>query len=418
MEINRKKRVLVVPNEDGAGPSALVSHVVRHLLKKSGETVEVTVWNRSRLAFNRNLYRDLPGVRVEPVWNLIQLSKDMDTGRVSLPGTLELLKGYGTLRERYPGDAVSGPWGFDAVLDFGVPHAARWAERMGIPSVSLFDHSWSRTLQMILDERRGDFTRRETPYDAAWERLVRTVREDEAAVRRLFVFPPFITPGVFRRHWEEIGVNPRDTGAVFGGRPARTREEAQAFLGLSEPGKTVLVLGGDTPVWDSVLLTLCSTLEAEVEELERLALNLLIYMPYRLLDHPVVRALDRVPMPRVQRLEQIPGGTLQDILPAVDLLVTRAGGGTVNDAVACRVPFVCVPERTQPQVQAILDACLEQGLTRILEERAFREDPAAAVLTEAGRIGENRSLVERMQGVPIGGEAVVAQAVLDLLPSG
>jgi len=121
------KKVLVAPNEDGAGPSALVSHVVRHLLARArGFRLEIAVWNRSRHAFNRVLYGDLPAVRVAPVWNIVELVKDPATGEVSATGTLERLREYERLREGYPGPGPEEEAGFDLVLDFGMPPAVRW----------------------------------------------------------------------------------------------------------------------------------------------------------------------------------------------------------------------------------------------------------------------------------------------------
>jgi len=234
-------------------------------------------------------------------------------------------------------------------------------------------------------------------------------------VERLFVFPPFLTPPVFRGFWEGIGVRPEDTGAVLGGRPGRDRREALDFLDLRGPGRTALVLGGDTPVWDAALLRLAASVAESGNTLEKRGLNLVLYVPARLREHAAVRGLDAAALPRVRRLDYVPGGTVQEILPAVDLVLTRAGGGMVNDAVACRVPLVCVPERTQPQVEAILEACLARGLARGTDPEAFARDPLRVLLEEAERAEENRVAAERMGRVPVGGEAVVGDAVLGIL---
>ncbi len=411
MKTDEIKRVLVVPNEDGAGPSALLSHVVRRILDTAGTGMEITVWNRSRLAFNRALYEDRPAVRMEPVWNIVELVKDPGSGEVSAPGTLEHLKDYALLRDRYPDSKEMESTDFHVVLDFGVPPAVRWAEKREVPSFTLCDHAWSRTLEMIFDQERL----LDGGHGRDGEQLIRALREDEARVRHLFLFPSFLTPPVFRRFWEEIGVRPLDTGAVFGGRPGLSRQEALAFLRIAEQGRTVLVIGGDTPVWDAALLKMASLLAENSELLEERCLNIVIFVPYRLLGHPVVRRLDTDRSTRIRRLEYVPRGTIQEILPAIDLVVTRAGGGMVNDAVACRVPLVCVPERTQPQVGAILDACLEQGLTRRVDPVAFEQDPLRVVLAEVERTDENRGIGERMRSIPTGGEAVVADAVLERL---
>jgi len=394
--------------------------VVRRLADVLGSGAAITVWNRSRQDFNRILYQDLAAVRVVPVWNIVELCKDPASGEVSMAGTLARLGDYALLRDRYPGGGEAEGTDPDVVLDFGVPPAVRWARKKGIPSVTLFDHAWSRTLEMILEAEgrmhrpggTGAAGKRPGPEG---ERLIRALREDEARVERLFVFPPFLTPPVFRRFWESIGVRPADTRAVFGGRPGRTRREARTFLGLEKPGPTVLVLAGDTPVWDAALLRLSGALVARARWLEDRGVNVVLYVPGRLREHEAVMALDRAGHDRVRRLVYVPGGTVQEILPAVDLVLTRAGGGMVNDAVACRVPLVCVPERTQPQVEAILAACVDRGLAREADAALFARDPLRVLLAEADRTAENRAVAGRMEHVPTGGEAVVARAVLELL---
>ena len=410
----QKRKVLVVPNEDGAGPSALLSHVVKALLRRAGGQVGITVWNRSRETLNRHLYSDLPAVTVDPVWNVVQLAKDRETGTVSVPATLSLMQDYRTARDRYPGPGVAGEGTFDLVLDCGVPPAVRWARRSGFPSVSLFDHCWSRTLTMI-GEAAGTNASEDSSWEPSWGDLVAALEEDEKMTERLFVFPPFLTPATFRSGWKRLGVTPRDLGAVLGGRSRRSGGRGGACLTLREPGPVVLVQAGDTPVWDAALLHMVDVFLRDQAVLEERAVNVAVFVPYRLLGEEPVKRLDREQPPRVRRIPYVKGGTIQDILPAVDLLVTRAGGGTVNDAVACRVPFVCVREQTQPQVEAILEACLQCGFTRELDSAAFLADPAGAVLRELCREKENRAMADRMGEVPVGGEDVVAAEILRLL---
>jgi len=136
---------------------------------------------------------------------------------------------YGEKSRAYPGHGCRTD--FDLVVDFGVPAAARWAGGRGIESLTVFDHAWSKTLRMIGDRQGGPEESRagRPPEEQAWERLVREVSEDERTAGQVFLFPPFLTPAVFSRHWREVlGRRVSEIGAVFGGRPAWTMEENRA----------------------------------------------------------------------------------------------------------------------------------------------------------------------------------------------
>lgn len=366
-----KHRILVVPNEDGFGPSALVSYIVKAILSRESKT-QITIWNKSRFSYNCSLYKDYiekGNVKVLKIWNIIQLNKM--GGEVSIPGTLGDIGDYRSLSKQYPFNPPSID--FDLVLDFGVPAAVKWAAKRGIRSVSVFDHSWSKTLLMILEDldkfHPGD-SKAVDSFRSDWHKLVEDIKKDETLTQQLFIFPPFITPTVFRDYWEQImgksAVRQIDT--VLGGY-SESKEEAQkqalsCLAGITEirgelSGKAILIQGGDTPVWDNVLKKIVPAFVATEEKLNRRELNIVINIPDRLVnDLDIKTALENQKFNRVRRLGFVPGGTIQDILPAIDFLVTRAGGGTVNDTVACRVPFVCVREPTQSQTEAILKVCL------------------------------------------------------------
>lgn len=142
-------KILAVPNEDGFGPSSLTSHIVRELLRSGDPICEVTIWNKSREAYNRELFLGNPRVTVVPVDNIIALFK-VD-GMPSIPKTLTTIGDY---RKR-SNDYLVHQGDFDLVVDFGVPAAARWASKRSTLSVSVFDHSWSKTLELILLEQEG-----------------------------------------------------------------------------------------------------------------------------------------------------------------------------------------------------------------------------------------------------------------------
>ncbi|MCX6901028.1 MAG: hypothetical protein NT105_20330 [Verrucomicrobia bacterium] len=395
--------ILAVPNEDGFGPSALLSYVVKELLAQRPGS-HATIWNRARADYNRSLCRDLIAtgrVNVEPVNNLIQLAKDASTGEVSIAGTLALIGDYRAASDRYAADAR--PDDFDLVVEFGVPAAARWAAKHGIPCVSICDHAWGRTLDMIFADAKEPLTARQCTQ---WRSLIAAIRRDESLTRKLFLFPEFISPPLFRAHWRRVAPRAvvRRLSGVLGGTAAWNKQQAREYLGLAMPGRIVMIQGGDTPAWDALLQRLVPAFLDASSELEARRLNVAFYIPRRLAGRGNVRRLaDPVVArrcPRVRAFAPVPGGTTQELFPFVDLLVTRAGGGTVNDAVACRTPFVCVRERSQSQVEATLAACMRRGLTRVVDSEALEADPLRTIFAEVSRARDNRRMAAVMKAIP------------------
>jgi len=92
----------------------------------------------------------------------------------------------------------------------------------------------------------------------------------------------------------------------------------------------------------------------------------------------------------------------QDIIDGVTLIVTRAGGATVNDAIARRIPLVFVSEQGHWQVEAIRKEVEAQHLAAEgIPYEVFTEDPAEAVQEITRRVndhGANTNITERMAG--------------------
>jgi hypothetical protein len=421
--MKRDAHILAIPNEDGFGPPALLCYVVKEVLKQRPDC-HVTIWNQSRHLFNESLYRDYicqGRVNVVPVWNLIQLDKDRETGNVSIPGTLRLIGDYRSASDHYP--LIAATPMFDLVVEFGVPAAARWAAIRGFPSVSIFDHSWAKTLQMILEDADKKLSAATLVSDtdrAQWKRLVKDIADDEGFTKKLVLFPEFITPTVFLDHWKKTIVpsSISHLPGVLGGRPAWERSDAMKHFGLSAEGDILMIQGGDTAACAQLILKLVPAFLNDREQLEKLGLNVVIFVPKCLEDHSTIRLLrDQGPnFQRVRAFSPVPGGTIQEVLPFVKLLVTRAGGGTVNDAVACRTPFVCIPESTQSQVQAIFDACIRRGITRpILFDPAKRAKDAENAILRAFQAPANARLVENMKEISVRAEEKLVQQVLAAL---
>ncbi|MBI5684929.1 MAG: hypothetical protein HZC54_07600 [Verrucomicrobia bacterium] len=408
-------RILAVPNEDGFGPSALLSYVVKELLAQQPDS-HATIWNRSRADYNRSLYRDLVAggrANVEPVNNLIQLAKDASTGEVSIAGTLASIGDYRAASERY---AVSArPGDFDLVVEFGVPAVARWAAKHDIPCVSICDHAWGRTLEMIFANTKEPLTVRQRTQ---WRSLIAAIRRDESFTRKLFLFPEFISPPLFRVHWQ--GVAPRAVvrrfSGVLGGASSWSEQKTREYLGFARPGRIVIIQGGDTPAWDAMLQRLVPAFLDASTKLEAQRLNVAIYVPRRIAAHSAIARLSDPAVarrcPRVRAFAPVPGGTTQELFPHVNLLVTRAGGGTVNDAIACRTPFVCVHERSQSQVEATLATCVRHGLTRVVDGEALEADPLRAILAEVSRARDNRRMALAMKAISNHAERELVREIL------
>ena len=106
---------------------------------------------------------------------------------------------------------------------------------------------------------------------------------------------------------------------------------------------------------------------------------------------------------RICWFEHIKGTTQQPLLPAFSLVVSRAGGGIVNDCLAARVPLVCLPEK-QVQVVLIESECLKAGLIPALSRGAierFRKDAPGFVEEQLSK-GKERRLAPMPAGMEVG----------------
>jgi hypothetical protein len=243
--------------------------------------------------------------------------------------------------------------------------------------------------------------------------LAAAIEQDERRVQRLILLPPFLTPPLFSDHWRRLLAPERITvlSGVLRDPSAWSHERARKFLGVSTAAGAVLIQGGGTAVWDRPLRRLLEQLAdwPGRSPLSRRRLDLVLWSP-------AVARMDLSRLARVRRLPRIPGATVQALLPAIDFAVVRAGGGSVNDAVAHRVPFVCVREPAQLQIEAILGECVARGLTRALEPERFLSDPFGAVVSECKWMRERRPrLVERLSAIPSDGARDAARRILSLV---
>lgn len=118
--------------------------------------------------------------------------------------------------------------------------------------------------------------------------------------------------------------------------------------------------------------------------------------------------------PMIRILRGAAACTYQAIIAGVELVVSRAGGATVNDCLACAVPMLLVPEPGHWQVEAIRTAAVDEGFAVPLPYSDFVRDPVGAL---DSRIVPLMSLWshmnQRMKGFSRSRETAVAQQLLN-----
>jgi hypothetical protein len=409
--------ILIAPNEDGYGPSSLAYHLVRAFLgcqEEIGKRVAILIRTGTKVDYNRDLYRGLlsdalaPGkVSIEPVHNLIQLTKSQD-GRLDLLASFKHLLQYVELEKEY----LSRPLPqVDLALDIGVPALAKACAAKNIPCFTVFDHSWGRTFTRLISEHELSGTAK-LPRNIRLQdlrRALRAIASGEAATRKVFLCSPPVTPTEYRTYWESVA-KVEGIGGCLGVPPDAAaseawRQSARRVLELRGSSAAVLVSGGGTPVWDETLPRLIRGCVAS-DRRRKLRYNVLVFASADVRERITGVALE--PTARTQKMQRDyaagrsisarwvehwrPEGCrrvhvlgklvncpYQALLAGTDLVVSRAGGATVNDAIACGVPLLLVPEPGHWQVEAIHQAVIDQGYGLPLPHAEFVNDPVGAL---------------------------------------
>ncbi len=382
-------RIAVAPNEDGLGTSAWTVRLVKALARAGSETIHkiyVLVVSDRLAAFHASKYHGLP-VEIVPLNEVrrpIRLVKR--TGEVDVQATLEsCLRGYHASREEYRRAlAASGLSAApDLFVDFGVPQllaalrsqcAGRARTQPRPVCVTVSDHAWSDTL--------GRMAQAAGLLDGAMESGLEKMRADEALADCVFTFPEPLTPAAAARYWREtLGVIVQRLPGVFGGPEVARRwaggEPRAAIrqnLGIHDDLPVLHLTGGGTAVWDDLLAGLLDDFAARPP-----AYHVVVFSPAERARRGVQPSWsgaietgrDRR-SPRVIYLGDVAGETHHVLFAAFDVVCTRAGGGTVGDALAFGVPLVLVEEGGHPQVEAIRKRCVEQGFARGVTLREFK----------------------------------------------
>ncbi len=432
-----KQYLCIACNEDGYGPSAFAYYLVKAIEElwehkyQIKYNLTVFVINNSAFTFNQAIY-DSPGSIVCPVQlaedSLIRLEKR--NGEVHIKKTLMGLKQYRIHRQEYQNVIQPFLEKCHVAVDIGVPLFVRSAKMLHVPHrITLFDHSWAETLKMMCSEKAVCLYQYNNPPDEedrnSVEEIAVSIEEDEDCASEVWLFDRYITPDVFRNHWNRLIFpnKPKNLKGVLGSKndPQKAWQILNKHLvelgekPVSDPffkgnPKLVLISPGGTSVWAELIPNWIDDLLSNPSP---------EYIP--VFSNPITKDQEQTRDIKnkmkqsgyVRWFEFIKGSTQQIILPAFDLIITRAGGGTVNDALAAGVPFVCI-EEAQVQVKKIEEACFEYGLIseKGIKLSHFQKKP----VRHMDRFFENRHIcMNAIQKIRTGAEKKLAKKILTLL---
>ncbi len=240
-----RRSLLIVPNEDGLGPSSLTFYFAKELLERIEQDKDglgnfrVDIRNKTKEKYNRNLYRkyiEAGLLRVEPIDNVIRLGKG--EGKLGFEDSLSKLIRYPTLSKAYetfPVNRIEGDSRCSAVIDFGTPAAVRAASKRNIPAITVFDHKWSFSYEKTIELYRKEetFTKGEKTVGEAVEVALDKIREDEALANLVYYFPTFVTPEEYHEQWRKTTfAKTENIGGVLGGKKRQTLKIADAVMAI------------------------------------------------------------------------------------------------------------------------------------------------------------------------------------------
>lgn len=396
-------RIVVAPNEDGLGSSAWAVRVVKALAQAGAETIEkifVLTASDRLAAFHAGKYGGLPVevLRLEGVRHPVRLVKK--TGGVDIRATLEAcLLPYQDSREEYRRAvaAVGVLRDADLLLDFAVPQLLRAFREQGAgacggsPGTLCFtvsDHTWSDTLARMAHAAGL--------LDPRVRVALEAMRADEALADGVFTFPEPVTPADTERYWRETLRLPAERlPGVFGGPEVargwagpEPRAAIRRMLGIAGELPVLHLTGGGTGVWEGLLSDLLEEFAARPPRY-----HVVVFSPsererrgVRLAWSGGIESGRDPRSPRVIHLGDVAGETHHVLFAAFDLVCTRAGGGTVSDALAFGVPLVLVEESGHAQVEAIRERCVAMGLARSVTLEEFRRLGRAVLEDERGEL--------------------------------
>ena len=346
-----------------------------------------------------------PGhICIDECHNLIQLKK-IENGHIDPVASIENFLCYTDLRENYLSRSL---YGAQLAVDIGVPTLARAAAIQGIPCFTIFDHSWSLTFKRILSEHQMSLSTSDNSsfiINNNFQRALKVLESDEASTNGVFLFPSPLTSPDYWKYWAMLCGDQQvfNIEGTLGGPLDKNdlklfKRDARTILNLDQTDGTpvVLISAGGTPVWDQILVRLVKDYVGK-EISGKLAYYVFIFASDKVREkikeanivlenmhnHPSKgRWVDIWPIAgcsKVHILGNTFGCTYQAIIAGVDLVVSRAGGATVNDSLACAVPMLLVPEPGHWQIETIHKAAIDGGYALSLPYNEFLKDPVYAL---------------------------------------
>ncbi len=432
-------RICLAPNEDGLGTSAWTVRLAKELLRQAGRRIELiqVVTASARLAeFHSDKYGDprVEIVRLDQVRYPLLLVKK--SGGVDVPATLAAVRRHYRASRRAYLKALRARGvlsGAHLAVELGVPQlaAAVWQEnvrrlvgpRRPLECVTVCDHAWSHTLRWMA-RKAGLLSK---PLAIVLEQM----RCDEMRSWSTRLFPQPITPAGYERYWQRErplrlpagrlpGVlgGPRAARAWAGG-PARA--VVRGLLGVEGDLPVLHISGGGTAVWDTLLTGL---VDDYLRRPPRYHVALFcpaeaqrrgIRMSMRRLGSCALEAGSHPACPRLTFLGRIPGETHHVLFAGFDAVLTRAGGGTVNDAIAFRVPLLLIEESDHWQVERIRRAARRMGICRSATLERFRRRGRALWETPQGELLKLKDERRAMRAIPNHAEVALVRDWLRFL---
>ena len=441
--MSKKRNIIIAPNEDGFGTSAWVVMLAKELSRQPNVgNVKVVVATDMREKFHSDKYEDTSNIsliRLQGQPNKIEIPKRQ--GAVDIRATIEkCIMTYAQSRVEYATALISEKVidDTDLIIDFGVPQLMRAA--YGRRTVMVFDHAWSMSLERIVSS--------DNSQDLDRSDLISTLenmRNDEALTQTVILFPEPICPFDYHGYWRRLlGTVPEVIPGVLGG-PLRTlayvhdaqyetihsafvagkdeqlqesyklaKTYARQIIGIDNDERTLFVSGGGTPVWDDILRLMLDEYLAKAPNY-----NVVIFNPTEAKRRGIELNTETIALNGMQStiqrakwdrcnkitfIETLAGETHHVLFAAFDLVLTRAGGGTVNNAIAFRVPLILVEEPGMWQVEQIRRSCVRMRMAEEVSLENFMQNSRQCVEDRNGELKDLESQKINMQNIPNHGE--------------
>lgn len=377
----QSKTVYVSVGDDGGGPFALARGIVSGLLEQAKvHSIELNIiiegWpdekekgrHESLLDYLQSQY-DKEAEFVERnklIWiergKKKQWVNPEDTKNEVLLKFPEHIKTY--LNERSNFQKLSNA---DLVIGVVDPCIIAAAKSQGKKSICVTDHTWDVTMRLILEQA--------SLLDAETQSIIHQIGALYAQADCLYMWPEPITPDCpFFEGAKELGVDLRRLPGVLEA-SKKSRADVQERLRIQPKNRnlpTVCLSSGAL----GALVGIFRRVRESYEKARPNKYNVIIDAVIDNIRYPVFQPgygmleLESRPLPLV------------DQCMAYDLLITRAGGGAVNAAIASACPWVSVTEPLHPQVNAIAQCARRLGLARCIPYEVFEQNPRSVIERE------------------------------------